>query len=324
VIATAVPVLVVSFVIAVLSADYIMTSPATCGVCHEIRPRVDAWRKSAHSEIGCYECHGDPGPAYLVPGKFAERARRLGSEAYAHAIGGYEISATAIKSGAGSVPDATCERCHQLRRKVTAYGRVIDHAEHAKKNMSCVSCHRRTAHPGVLREQGYAMMAACFACHGRTKTAKAPGTCDVCHTKDFDLVPDPHKEASWLAGDHGKAARTDTPHCAMCHERTFCRDCHGLDMPHPARGWEDGKNGHWTVAARDQAVCSKCHPGGANLCSTCHHQDSGYDNTRGPWVGQHFRIARERDVSSCFSCHAFDSCIRCHLKGGTGPKEPPL
>ena len=33
----------------------------------------------------------------------------------------------------------------------------------------------------------------------------------------------------------------------MCHEKSFCDDCHGLQIPHP-EGWAKGATGHAATA----------------------------------------------------------------------------
>jgi hypothetical protein len=186
----------------------------------------------------------------------------------------------------------------------------IKHADHARRNDSCVSCHRYTAHPVAGTDRDTEFMKQCFTCHSITKGAKAPGACPVCHLKGVDLHPDSHKSGDWLTR-HGKVAIADRKQCAMCHDASFCRGCHGVVMPHPA-GWAKS---HGVIAKQDLTVCAKCHKGSTNLCTMCHHR--GFDDKKGPWVRQHSVMAADTGSAFCFTCHDAVFCSKCH-KGGSG------
>lgn len=310
---------VVFFAAVLLVGDYLSAMPAVCGACHEMAPEVQAWRTSPHTAVGCYWCHGDPRPVYVSFPAFAERARRMGGYLWAF-LNGTESPPQAVFEGDEGLPDAVCERCHRPERKATREGIVIDHVAHAKRNMSCVSCHRRTAHPGVMLEGGYALMEECFKCHSLDAKAKARGRCDNCHAKDFDLVPRSHKAPTWLRGGHGQSAIAENEHCALCHQRRFCDDCHGIAMPHPEKGWQSGKTGHVAAAAEDRKRCARCHARRGDLCSGCHHKDAGYRDGRVAWIHQHPGVVRSQGVVTCLSCHDPLHCSTCHLGGGgSGP-----
>jgi hypothetical protein len=184
----------------------------------------------------------------------------------------------------------------------------VDHTEHARRNNSCVSCHRWTAHPDPNWSMATLTMKECFKCHGLSKGAKAPGTCQTCHLKGLDLRPDSHKTGDWPTR-HGKVALVDRQQCTMCHRDDFCRGCHGVVMPHP-QGWAKGRNSHAVVAKKDRTVCAKCHKGSTNLCTMCHHP--GFDAQKGPWVAQHSAMASDKGVAFCFECHDALFCANCH------------
>lgn len=297
-----------------VACDRAVSLPALCGACHEIGDEVDAWAQSPHAEVGCDWCHGDPSPVLLKPSAFLDRASRLAHDTYAHVTGRF-----AKPVAAGSIPDSACGRCHQPGRTATRDGLLIDHAAHEKRNVTCVSCHRRTAHPGVLRERGQAMMTECFRCHGLARTAKASGRCDACHPKDFDLVPAAHREESWLRGGHGRAAAKDRAVCSMCHVSGFCRDCHGLEMPHADADPEWSGSAHVRAGTRDRRLCERCHEGGSDLCSTCHHRGPAGGEASGPWVTRHFLAVRARGAAECFDCHSYGYCSYCHVNGEKSP-----
>ena len=293
-------------------ADVVASSPETCALCHSMQPWVASWRVSPHGKVECYSCHGTPRPWYQEPLSVLERWYRL--------IGYARIpqSDRSVETTPGSpgistqVPDWICEQCHDASRVgTTRFAVLIQHKKHAQRNNSCISCHRFTAHPASNRERDVAMMAQCFTCHGQTKGSKAPGRCDLCHLKDFDLKPPSHKKSDWLSV-HGQIALVDRQQCVMCHAAEFCVKCHGVVMPHP-KGWAKGPNLHAKVAKQDLKVCEKCHKGSTNLCSMCHH--GGFDAKKGPWVKQHSVMAGQTGPAFCFGCHDSVFCDPCHSAG---------
>ena len=294
---------VVLVVLGVVGLTAAASSPRVCASCHEMQPKVAQWRVSPHAEVRCYRCHATPQPWYRWPRALIERGAMLTRDVRAHRSGDYTI-------GDGApIPDANCLQCHDPARTGTSrFGVRIKHAEHAERNNSCVSCHRWTAHPSPVGSRDTAMMALCFKCHGLSEGAKAPGACDVCHLKGLDLRSESHKTGDWKAL-HGDAAKADRKQCAICHVEKFCRDCHGLEIPHP-EGWTSGKTGHSVVAARDRKVCEQCHRGKTNLCSMCHHK--GYDGAKGPWVSRHYLMVQETGSAFCMQCHQPTFCVRCH------------
>ncbi|HEX9092748.1 MAG TPA: cytochrome c3 family protein, partial [Coriobacteriia bacterium] len=217
-----------------LALDVATASPRLCGVCHEMATRAGSWSESPHGGIVCVTCHQTPRPWYAVPVRLADRARLLVRDVSKHLAGGYRDPVDGRVSGAAAMPDDVCLQCHDPNRKATSGFRIlIDHAAHATRNKSCVSCHVRTAHPVETRGAALSLMGACFTCHGTATTAKASGRCGLCHPSDYKLVPASHTPASWKLKTHGGVARSDLKQCEMCHEKSACDGCHGLEMPHP-------------------------------------------------------------------------------------------
>ena len=110
---------------------------------------------------------------------------------------------------------------------------------------------------------------------------------------------------------HGKKALADRQFCAMCHEESFCTNCHGLPMPHPPT-WVTGNPGHSTVGATNRELCAKCHTQKPDLCTMCHHQD--FSATQGPWILQHPAMVQKRGAAFCMKCHDPVFCWNCHSK----------
>jgi len=281
------------------------------------------WRASAHARIGCPECHEAPLPPYRFPEQLATRAAAMQRDFRAHFSGDPSGIPRASLITTPTIPDSRCLQCHDLSRPITVRSDlVIKHAEHAKRNNSCISCHLWTAHPVPETERALLLMSRCFTCHGRTAGAKAPGTCITCHSGEFNGRPESHKSPTWQTALHGKAALTNKQPCSMCHETTFCRNCHGLDMPHPAT-WVKGKPGHSTIGAADPHICAKCHTQKPDLCSMCHHQDQ--QSTKGPWLTQHPAMVDKRGAAFCMQCHTDLFCFDCHVASHVDtPKPQPL
>lgn len=300
--------------------DQLTASPQVCGSCHEMAPAVDAWRESAHAQVGCPECHEKPRPWYQLPQRLASRSAMLGADYALHFSKRAGLDASRESSETTvSVPDSTCLECHDESRQVTnRLGTLIDHREHAKRNGSCVSCHLWTAHPPPGEEKPLLMMKQCFACHGRTPGAKAPGDCDVCHSPSFSLRPESHRTAKWKR-QHGEAALAKKQPCQICHDQEYCDSCHGLEMPHPA-GWEKGSPpDHSRNAKLNRTTCTNCHTEKPDFCSMCHHK--GWKPATGPWVEQHPELVEQRGAAYCFDCHGPDYCVKCHTKQVTGADE---
>lgn len=205
---------------------------------------------------------------------------------------------------------------------------------------------------GDKKHENWMSMDACFRCHSQEAGAKAPGRCTACHPAGFDLLPASHETSAWAPAqgrrsEHGIAATEEASRvaqatawaeglekveavsplevlyeqtintCYTCHERQYCVDCHGVEMPHPA-GFVDT---HAEVGRKNAASCAKCHGASAaeatNLafCNSCHHSGA----TPGvPWIDQHDDRVRDQGADGCFECHRPTYCSACHVGGRAG------
>ena len=298
-----------------VGAVYLSASSTVCNGCHEMAPMVASWKTSAHADIGCPACHETPRSTFSFPQILGARAANMQRDLRAHNSQTTADIVNALNNATPNIPDENCLRCHDLSRRITVhFGTIINHTDHAKRNKSCISCHYWTAHPPPAADRPVLLMTQCFKCHGRMGTAKAPGTCATCHPKSFSLRPESHVTGDWRT-HHGKVALADRQQCVMCHESTFCRDCHGLDMPHPPT-WVRGNPGHSTVGAKNPQVCAKCHTAKPDLCSMCHHQ--GFAPTKGPWIVQHPSMVAKKGAAFCMNCHVQTFCFDCHTRRRVG------
>lgn len=297
-----------------LAAGAVTSSSAVCASCHEMAGPARAWRASGHAAVACVSCHRPARAWYAAPLTLYDRAALLARDVVVHVARprGDTVASAAVR---GAMPDAVCLRCHDVDREATSGFRIrIDHPEHARRNGSCVSCHVRTAHPLPARGGPLSLMAQCFTCHGTLAEPDAGTACTLCHPQDFDLVPASHEATGWALG-HGKVSMRDPKQCDMCHKRSFCLNCHGLPMPHPANWAKIGEPGHAQYAERDRVVCARCHRDKPDLCSMCHHK--AWRPDRGTWVQQHFIEVEERGATYCMRCHVPVFCVRCHVSFAT-------
>jgi hypothetical protein len=290
-----------------VAANSVTVARGVCGTCHETKSEVAAWKVSPHADVGCYACHGRQRPWYAFPVTSLDRVATMARYLRVHVSGGHEPGIGTAASDPAAYPDATCLGCHTLTRTVTSgRGVTIQHARHAQRNKSCISCHLWTAHPDPSRDQLLLMMTLCFNCHGRSDYPRASADCVVCHQRGVTLRPASHTTGDWLAG-HGKVAKGDRRLCAMCHQVSWCTNCHGLPMPHPAN-W--ATVGHPIAAKSNRVICQQCHQGKTNLCTMCHHK--GYDAGQGPWLKRHPLMVDRTGASFCMQCHEPTFCTRCH------------
>ncbi len=307
---TAIVVALIALVL--VGIDYATSVPELCGSCHAMKARAASWAESTHTEVACVSCHQPPTEWYALPQRLFSRARLLGRDIGWQISGRAEESTEQVSGGVGSVSSDNCLECHDPNRQATSGFRIlIDHAEHAERNETCLSCHVNTAHPEPTRGTPLSLMDRCFACHGTAEQPDASAECDVCHPKDYELVPTSHEPANWKREGHGRLATRDPGQCELCHKTTFCTDCHGLEMPHPS-GWAQGEPAtHSLSAEQDREVCGRCHLERPDLCSMCHHQD--WDPGKGPWVTQHPPMVSKRGVDYCLRCHTRAHCSFCHV-----------
>jgi len=308
-------------VVLVVAFDAITASPRLCGSCHEMKPRAHAWERSAHAGVQCWECHQQPRPWYAYPMRLVDRTRLLARDIGAHRSRDTTAPVDSRVPGTAPMKDEVCLQCHAANRKATSGFRIkINHVEHAKRNGSCVSCHVRTAHPLEDRSNPLTLMSQCFTCHGTQAQPDASAACSLCHPSGYKLLPGSHEDEQAWKQQHASTAKSDPKQCEMCHDQSFCDDCHGLEMPHP-EDWSKGEDGHAAVAETNRTICSKCHTEKPDLCSMCHHR--AYDPAIGSWVKQHYIEVQTDGAQYCMECHAPSYCVSCHVSWATNGQLTP-
>jgi hypothetical protein len=290
-----------------------------------------------HTEqgIGCIDCHG---------------AVERDAEQRVQAVPG--------KPGCADCHDveseADCGSCHRDTDDPGSWDRpepgsrhlLFSHQLHGERSSDCADCHGDAAHAPELAAGELAPgHDECGACHRADLEA---GRCRLCHDR-LDLYqrrPETfysHEENFF--DRHGARAKGNQTDCAVCHDQSFCADCHArtmtvrpslrfperVDRRFVHRG--DWQTRHAFEARAYDTSCLKCH--GTSFCSSCHERTGvggaiGRKNPHPPeWMlpgtaKSHSRAARRR-IAECASCHdqgPASNCVMCHASGGVNPHPP--
>jgi len=230
-----------------------------------------------------------------------------------------------------------CDRCH--REMLHGAGWLNVHVNSATKHKKlCAECHTRTfcvechqgAKPKSHKQADFMAVHAalskasnCYQCHNKQTF------CDNCHT---GAKPQSHKQSNFLAA-HGKLSMATKADCATCHAKSFCSNCHRLDMPHPddwmkrlrtltitypdlfppVKPAKMPQSLH-SIAANKNPVCANCHK--QQECADCHKMDiphpAGFVRTHGK--------RSKKNSTACLKCHTPQNCMNCHETQMPHPK----
>ena len=117
------------------------SNPEFCSWCHEMAPEYVTFQASAHSEIKCTQCHIEPGAVNMLLHKVESM-----KEVYYHIVGPPDPIVQTV-----AVPNINCVQCHSENRLVTATGDlIVNHSEHIKEDIPCITCHSGVAHAKVV------------------------------------------------------------------------------------------------------------------------------------------------------------------------------
>ncbi len=237
------------------------SSPVLCNSCHIMKPYVQAWKTSKHSNVPCVDCHYPPELRGTLWVKYQALAQ----------VAKWATQTYSSKPFA-EVEDASCLRsgCHETRLlegKVTyKRGIIFDHAPHLKgvrrgRQLRCTSCHSQI----VVGSHIEVTDTACFLCHFKGK--KTPrefhplGGCPLCHTPPKgDIEVGPLTFNPDLLVKRGVA-------CEKCHlnvvegngeaPRERCYTCH--NQPEKLEKYADTPFIHDFHVARHNIECTRCH-----------------------------------------------------------------
>jgi nitrate/TMAO reductase-like tetraheme cytochrome c subunit len=237
------------------------SSPLLCNACHIMKPYVEAWRRSEHSQVTCVRCHYPPGLRDTVWVKYQAltQVARWATQTYS-------------SKPFAEVEDGSCLRsgCHDrqklLSRTVSARGIVFDHTPHLEgtprgHRLRCTSCHSQV----VVTTHIEVTQASCFLCHFKgTRTARelAPiAGCLGCHEP-----PKGDIRIGTVRFSHEDIQRRGVA-CQKCHLNVVqgegeapgerCLGCH--NQPEKLQKYGDVPLIHEAHATRHPIECGRCH-----------------------------------------------------------------
>jgi hypothetical protein len=187
-------------------------------------------------------------------------------------------------------------------------GAAFPHARHARLFLMCSSCHAGIPTEDAARS--FPPIPLCGACHDGTVKPRVQWT------------PPTRSGAGLLVFSHPE-------HLTKAKDVT-CQSCHAL-----------ADSTQWmNVAHAAPERCMSCHAHGAsahladdNVCATCHRTLTSAvaltdarvaaflkppSHARADFVSAHGAAARA-PAANCATCHARESCQRCHVDGARAP-----
>ncbi len=268
-----------------------------CSSCHEMAPEYTTWQASAHSQIGCTDCHIEPGVLNLMKDKMGAMV-----QVYKHVTKSYDSPIEYPVAHKGMIKNEQCLKCHSSNRQYSPSGDIIvPHDKHIAKGVQCVQCHSGVAHGNIAEREV-------------SKASNIPFVQWTTTVAEQEMVP--------------KFSRPRMDTCVKCHiERgvsTNCTLCHS-DMGVPAShkdqvGW---KVSHGLSAEQDLKACDKCHSYGFTepigdqklavgqyarenqFCLDCHtkrppNHGNKADET---WLSEHGGSVKSKAIQNCLACH---------------------
>lgn len=308
-----------------------LTSTRTfCTVCHEMAPENRTMEVSAHSEIGCVDCHIGPGAVNTL----VHKVKAL-KEVYSHIFG---LPDPIVQTSA--VPDKNCLQCHSENRDVTTNGDlIVAHKEHIAEQIPCVTCHSGVAHAKVV-ERGLNTgadydywtvenidklvsiddmlpnMGTCIDCHDKVNNGERPwddiaySLPDSSHYKNKGRKKDSSsnsleedtitQETILQAISNQKSDNVEiSMSCATCHEEI------GIPTHHNKEGWVDN---HSNEAWNEFKQCVNCHEDSKwmkhipeqNIVSLIEAAASKTDNKKMSKENVNEEMKKNK---FCYSCH---------------------
>jgi nitrate/TMAO reductase-like tetraheme cytochrome c subunit len=253
--------------------EYSMT-PDFCRSCHIMEPYYQAWHESTHRDVGCPDCHFEPGLLNTLKGKF---------EASSQAV--KYITSTYGSKPHAEIRDASCLRsgCHEKRilegvvdwevpRQRGGEIKIrFDHTPHLRpesegglrrgKKLRCVSCHSQIVQGKHLT----VTLDTCFLCHFKGvkhgRGDQTVGGCKGCHgapKKKITLSTGEFMHKEYI--DRGVA-------CESCHSdsvrgdgavpRQVCWTCHNKSAQ--VARYDEPSFVHQNHVTKHKVECSSCH-----------------------------------------------------------------
>ncbi|MCL4499858.1 MAG: hypothetical protein M1335_06430 [Chloroflexi bacterium] len=299
-----------------------------CETCHpSTAPKVpadhtDEWKTSGHKSASqeqlrtCEMCH-KPSECEDCHAANGVKKRDVATYIFESVVpampnAGSAFSVTAI------VSMSQCAYCHPNIDGFNNSNLIFKHDVHLARSISCDRCHTSFPHnttaKGTTRKPP---MQLCYGCHSvlHNGAKVASDDCYACHPRSTNLVPANHTD-EFKTSTHPNDAKKNLGQCEMCHQATFCANCHtAKGVVAKSHGMGKYSNGEvrakWRKVhgqeATDKEDCWVCHT--QRYCDDCHQTEIPHAVT---WLGTHGKLSMGKE-KECDKCHQGEtSCQDCH------------
>lgn len=196
--------------------------------------------------------------------------------------------------------EKNCTQCHYDEKYEPLIQKepelIFNHKFHLTgQKLECESCHNGLSDVDYSFESvaSKPAMMICNDCHNGS--AIATNACESCHISTVGLIPQDHKQVSFLKF-HKFSATKENSQCQMCHDNSFCESCHVsttmISENNTKRNFFTPYSPHKFVDNTKQQNITRVH-------------DLNYRFTHG--------IDLKGKTSECQTCHQTETfCAECH------------
>jgi hypothetical protein len=126
--------------------------------------RYVTWKHSTHGEVGCLECHAEPGFV-------GEMEAHINGVRYLGPVFTGRLTKPIIRA---EVRDSSCKQCHRdvldplwkdARISAAAYSPLQLHGAHLAEDAACTDCHANLVHATFRLREALPEREVCDRCH---------------------------------------------------------------------------------------------------------------------------------------------------------------
>jgi hypothetical protein len=215
---------IIAFFVLSLALLKFTDSSTFCGLCHQMDAYMESWRISSHRQVGCTQCHYEPGFFNHLRGKWVD-----GQVSLAYFLSGKTPSKPHAEISDSSCLQKGCHKIEDLQRDMIYKNVAFSHANHLGElrrgmKLRCTSCHAQLVQGAHLTVHEI----NCFICHyykagpkGEQECISCPiGGCTSCHVEPKGDI----KIKDWNFNHRKYIARGVS--CEKCHVNVVQGDAH--------------------------------------------------------------------------------------------------